>query len=49
VTRRQILAAIVVALWCLLIAGLIKWRSAPPPPPAIHIPGDTVPPDPGGQ
>ena len=26
------LAAVAVVIWCLLIAWLIKWRSAPPPP-----------------
>jgi len=39
VTRRQILAALAVVLWCVFIAWFIKWRSAPPPPPDIHIPG----------
>jgi hypothetical protein len=33
------LAAVAVVIWCILIAWLIKWRSAPPPPPDIRIPG----------
>jgi hypothetical protein len=37
------LAAAVVAVWCILIAGLIRWRSAPPPPPDIPIPGENIP------
>jgi hypothetical protein len=49
VTRRQILAAVAVVIWCILIAVLIKWRSAPPPPPNIPIPGDEASPAPGGQ
>jgi hypothetical protein len=44
VSRRRILAAMAVAIWCILIAWLIKWRSAPPPPPDIHIPGGAMSP-----
>jgi len=41
------LAAVAVVIWCVLIAWLIKWRSAPPPPPAIPIPGGAMSPGPG--
>jgi hypothetical protein len=37
------LAAVAVAIWCVLIACVIKWTSAPPPPPDIHIPGNPSP------
>ena len=36
-------AALVVVIWCLLIAWVIRWRSAPPPPPDVHIPGGMGP------
>jgi hypothetical protein len=38
------LAALAVVIWCALMAWFIKWRSAPPPPPNIHIPGGAAPP-----
>jgi len=44
VTGRKIAAAVVVMVWCVFIALFIKWRSAPPPPPAISIPGGAASP-----
>jgi hypothetical protein len=46
VTGRQIAAAAVAVIWCVFIALFIKWRSAPPPPPDIHIPGGEASPAP---
>jgi hypothetical protein len=43
------LAAVAVVVWCILIACLIKWRSAPPPPPDIPIPGGAGSPQPWRQ
>jgi len=41
------MAALAVAIWCVLIAWLIRWRSEPPPPPNIQIPGGAMSPEPG--
>jgi hypothetical protein len=42
--RRQLVAAIVVAIWVLLIAWFVKWHSAPPPVPNTPVPGGAASP-----
>lgn len=42
-TFRKIAAALAVVAWVALVWWFIAWRTAPPPPPKVAMPGEALP------